>query len=224
MKNKMNKSLKHILTKEFLIQKYYKEKISMRDISRIIGCGETVIWKYMNIFGLKRRSRRNARIGYKHSMETRQKLADIKKTQSNWRGSKNPNWKGGITMSKNKRMVSGIVYWKNSVLRRDDFVCQLCGVDGKLSCTHCGENPQMHAHHIVSWEESPDLRLDIDNGICLCKKCHLSLHGKRGELLGSPKKDNQQPSQSGMTWKVQRLEAETRPVSNASTSALPENG
>lgn len=80
------------------------------------------------------------------------------------RGEKHPNWKGGITSpSKKERAVNETRLWSKNVLRRDKFTCQLCGqVGGKLN-----------AHHKKEWSNYKELRFDIDNGVTLCKECHL---------------------------------------------------
>ena len=56
--------------------------------------------------------------------------------------------------------------WREDVYERDDYTCQKCGQKG-------GE---LNAHHIKSYSDYPDLRLDKDNGITLCVKCHKNKH------------------------------------------------
>ena len=51
--------------------------------------------------------------------------------------------------------------WKQNVLNRDMGICQCCGSD---------KHPEVH--HIFSYEKYPRLRVDVDNGITLCKWCH----------------------------------------------------
>lgn len=58
--------------------------------------------------------------------------------------------------------------FKVSILERDKYVCQKCGV-GKYNVL---KPPQIHVHHIKSFNDFPDLRLEPDNCITLCKDCH----------------------------------------------------
>ena len=46
--------------------------------------------------------------------------------------------------------------------------------DGK--CLYCGSNEMLEAHHIMPFSENYGKRLDLDNGITLCKKCHNKKH------------------------------------------------
>lgn len=39
-------------------------------------------------------------------------------------------------------------------------------------CTRCGTMENLHAHHIVPWRVSEELRYEISNGITLCNSCH----------------------------------------------------
>lgn len=48
-----------------------------------------------------------------------------------------------------------------------------------FTCQKCGSNKNLHAHHIKSWRKFPDLRFDLDNGLCLCKECHIIEHNKK---------------------------------------------
>lgn len=81
------------------------------------------------------------------------------------------NWKGGIT-SKNHaiRQSSQMKQWRNDVFERDEYTCEFCGQKGGI----------LHAHHIYSFAKYPKLRLDIDNGMTLCKECHNKEHSKKG--------------------------------------------
>ena len=94
-------------------------------------------------------------------LETRQKISKAQK------GPKSVNWKGGLT-SEEKQIRASIEYrdWRRSVLRRDNYCCPICG-SKKLLC----------AHHKKSFTEHSRFRLDVSNGITLCKKCHYEVHG-----------------------------------------------
>ena len=85
-----------------------------------------------------------------------------------YKGSGNPNWKGGIT-PENKKIRSGDQYkeWRCSVFMRDDWTCQKCGKRSKAN-----EYLLIHAHHIKPFATHKHLRFELSNGITLCKKCH----------------------------------------------------
>jgi 5-methylcytosine-specific restriction endonuclease McrA len=81
--------------------------------------------------------------------------------------------------------------WVNAVISRDKAICQHCGV----------VDVELHAHHIKSYKDNPDLRFDLDNGITLCYKCHWEVHTalneksvNSGKLLPSNVGDNPEPS------------------------------
>lgn len=61
--------------------------------------------------------------------------------------------------------------WRLAVFTRDGFACRQCGI-----------KTDIQAHHIVPWSKTKDrrdLRFDINNGITLCRPCHLKAHGGR---------------------------------------------
>lgn len=77
------------------------------------------------------------------------------------------NWKGGI--SKENALIRGssiMRSWRIKVYTRDDYKCQDCGA----------KDIELNAHHIMSFAEYPELRFDINNGITLCKPCHIKEH------------------------------------------------
>ena len=51
--------------------------------------------------------------------------------------------------------------WKNKVMARDSFKCVLCG-----------RSDGIEVHHILPYSDYQENRLDINNGITLCKFCH----------------------------------------------------
>ena len=78
------------------------------------------------------------------------------------------NWKGGITPKNTfERNLPEYKEWRMKVYWRDRWACQQCGKVGQ----------QLHAHHILSWTQYPTRRFDINNGITLCRDCHMKLHG-----------------------------------------------
>ena len=69
------------------------------------------------------------------------------------------------------RSTTRYKHWRNTVFERDGFVCQGCGTKKNLQ-----------AHHIIAWKDcknNTDLRYAADNGITLCRACHLEAHGGR---------------------------------------------
>jgi len=54
--------------------------------------------------------------------------------------------------------------WAVRVKRRDHYTCQLCGTQGR--------GRDIHADHIKSLAQYPELRLDLNNGRTLCAPCH----------------------------------------------------
>lgn len=71
-----------------------------------------------------------------------------------------------IWVSKHDRNSDGYKRWRKAVFVRDNFQCQ-----------HCGTKKDIQAHHKKSWMTREDLRYDVENGITLCRSCHLKAHG-----------------------------------------------
>jgi hypothetical protein len=62
--------------------------------------------------------------------------------------------------------------WRKSVYEKDDYTCQKCNQRSGI----------LNAHHIEGYAENKDLRVDINNGITFCKKCHKKFHAKYGKI------------------------------------------
>jgi hypothetical protein len=98
------------------------------------------------------------------------------------KGAGNKFWKGGITPI-NKLIRSSVRYknWVKSILCRDNYTCEYCGIIGK----------RMQVHHILSFSDiirklkfeqgienlfekamNYDLLWDSTNGQTLCVECH----------------------------------------------------
>jgi hypothetical protein len=88
-------------------------------------------------------------------------------------GDKHYRWRGGITPI-NQKLRHSIEYenWGKSIYKKDNYVCQCCGIKGVGI---------LNAHHLYSWDEHPDLRFDINNGVTLCKHCHGVFHKLYGK-------------------------------------------
>ena len=79
-------------------------------------------------------------------------------------GPKNFNWKGCI-LSEVRKLRNSRKYqiWRKAVFERDDYTCQICLIRG-------GE---LNADHIKKFSDFLELRFSVDNGMTLCKPCHL---------------------------------------------------
>lgn len=62
--------------------------------------------------------------------------------------------------------------WKKKVLERDGY-----------KCVECEETVDLEAHHILTWADYPEGRIDIDNGVTLCNKCHANQHIDEYQLI-----------------------------------------
>lgn len=119
-------------------------------------------------------------LGMKHTDETKRKLSLIskgkklsdeqkKKLSKSHLGDKNPQWKGGITPT-TKRIRQSAIYreWRTAVFKRDGYTCQNCKVTGVY----------LEAEHIKPFALFEELRLEVSNGLTLCKPCHLKIGAK----------------------------------------------
>lgn len=83
----------------------------------------------------------------------------------NIKGKLHWNWKGG-TKGRNLNSKEYRL-WRKEVFKRDNYSCQRCNKKGIY----------LHAHHIIRWVDSIELRYEVSNGLTLCKPCHGKEHG-----------------------------------------------
>ena len=91
-------------------------------------------------------------------------------------GENNPNYNANLTEEERearKRLgFPGYRPFIKNVFIRDNYTCQHCG--------KYGTDRDIVVHHLNSWTDYPDQRIDIDNGITLCEKCHKEFHKQYG--------------------------------------------
>jgi 5-methylcytosine-specific restriction endonuclease McrA len=134
----------------------------------------------------KQKGEKNPFYGKKHTENSREKISNklkeyftpyiCAKKSNDMRGKnlgeKNSNWRGGITKEREKT-TSSLKYkeWRLSVYTRDNYTCQACGSN---------KSGKLNAHHIEAFNNNPELRTQISNGITLCKGCHKNFHHQYG--------------------------------------------
>lgn len=99
------------------------------------------------------------------------KAETMKRVGVNPKGEEHWHWKGGITGERHSAMSQKEYKdWRNEVFERDKYTCKKCGQVGR----------KLHAHHAHNYADYPELRLDVDNGVTLCEKCHREFHHING--------------------------------------------
>ncbi len=68
-------------------------------------------------------------------------------------------------LSTSFRSLRAYIEWRDEVKARAGYKCEICGSPDHLE-----------AHHIISVDDAPELILDLQNGICLCRKHHYAMH------------------------------------------------
>lgn len=103
-------------------------------------------------------------------------------------GSKNYNWKGGITKLNTKiRQSPEMGQWRMDVFKRDNYTCVLCGrkrVKGDRVILNADHYPKLfyvilQKNNITTFEQALACEelWDIKNGRTLCIECHLPTKG-----------------------------------------------
>ena len=92
----------------------------------------------------------------------------------NNKGENHHRWNPNITQEERvqRRNIEGYNDFVKSVYKRDNYTCQCC----KNSNTH-----NLNAHHLNGYNWFKEGRIDIDNAITLCGKCHKEFHDLYGK-------------------------------------------
>jgi hypothetical protein len=76
----------------------------------------------------------------------------------------------GLGETAKKRNNWSYKKFRAACLKRDGYMCRICG-----------SNKDLQVHHIEPFATFPALRYEPSNGITLCSKCHKELHRKERE-------------------------------------------
>lgn len=84
-------------------------------------------------------------------------------------GENNPNWKGGVS-GRHESIRKSYKYgeWRKCVYENWGWGCAWCGERATSS--------NIVAHHIMLFSKFPEQRFNPQNGITMCRSCHLILH------------------------------------------------
>lgn len=160
-----------------ILDELYQTK-SMADIAKHFGVGETVVFKRLKEHGITLKQHINHRLkpGRVFTESHKAKIAEAAKAREA-RGSKNPNWKGGVSIEAfNARNSWQAKEWKKKSLARANNCCEKCGKVNNSMCECCGVVTRLHVHHIKSFARFPESRYDEQNSLVLCPKCHYIEH------------------------------------------------
>jgi hypothetical protein len=86
------------------------------------------------------------------------------------RGKNHPNWKP-IRYVKMDRMVCEYKEWRKQIMSDYDYTCFITGNRGG----------KIQAHHMLNFSQYPELRTDIQNGICFSIEIHRMFHSFFGK-------------------------------------------
>ncbi|KKN08636.1 hypothetical protein LCGC14_1054770 [marine sediment metagenome] len=69
-----------------------------------------------------------------------------------------------FNMTSNEYMYA-VNSWSKTIKSLDNYMCK-----------SCNSMKNIMAHHLCPKSDFPELSLDLDNGVTLCKKCHTVVH------------------------------------------------
>lgn len=200
--------------KVWLNQKYNAEKLNSRDLAEIAygkrknGPNITVWMKKLGVSVRsgseatsmtwekdENRKKEQAKLAVKRmgaGTMSRKKLVAVMQTEE-YRtkqsiaktGKRNGMWNPRLSEEERQlnrekgRNMDGYSVFRWKVYERDDYTCQKCGDD-------TGGN--LVVHHIDSYKEHIDKRVDENNGITFCESCHKEYHKYYG-ISGANRKD-----------------------------------
>lgn len=187
--------------KNFLYEKYVLENLSIDEISKIIGITKTTIFNWLNLFGIKIKDKiildkdllkkyyvdeelgieevalKLNTTNYIVRRSLKENGISIRNIRGIHKGSKNVNWKGGITkLQEQIRKKSKYTTWRKNIFIKDLYTCKICGkIGGKLQADHIKPFALiMQENSVITLEQAEQCEelWNVDNGRTLCIKCH----------------------------------------------------
>lgn len=147
------------------------------DTANYFNITRTTIWKWLNPNLWKQNIKRYKSKYRKHlaemAIEYRRNNPDILST---WRKNNKEHIRlyriklygpCGRSPSQKWRLSKRACNWRDQIYQKGNYKCQECGAYGILN-----------AHHIKPAKDYPEFRYDINNGVCLCVKCHKMKHSR----------------------------------------------
>lgn len=175
-KKKAGGQKKFFVSKEDLERDY--QSMTMNQIAKKYGVGETTVWSYIKKFGIKHPEYGD--LGHRHrprefTDEHRLKMSNARKGK--FGAEANGNWKGGVSaINASLRRTVDYQMWRRDALALRGNSCQECGKKDGSMCECCGTVTKLHVHHLFSFAKYPEKRFDPENSEVLCPKCHYSRH------------------------------------------------
>ncbi len=173
--------IKWNIEKDWLKEKYNIEKLSTRQIAKIIGCCSKTIDRKLKEFNINTRNKNQALSLYRNGQivkcefcgkeiyRKRYKINKFSRFFCSWECSKEyQSISKRIYDEENKRWRNrkGYKAWRKSILNRDK------------KCLICGSSSNLVAHHILQACSYVDLIYEVNNGATLCQSCHIEVHRK----------------------------------------------
>jgi hypothetical protein len=111
------------------------------------------------------------------------------------KGENNPSWNPYLTEEdrKNRRLIEGYTEWRIQVYERDNYTCQCCG-------DNSGGN--LNAHHLDGYNWCKEKRIDVNNGVTLCKECHKEFHQIYGKGDNTKKQFEEWINKNQFNYKI----------------------
>lgn len=154
---------------------YVMERLSIPEIAKQLGVSKSTVITGLKQCHIKRRSKSAALKG---------------KARPSVQGSKNTNWKGGITGWRKLSRGRLNEHFVSPVMKRDGFTCQKCGSKKKLVVHHHKRTFMQIVNLVKQTTDQNDLETfvaaivnehKLDDGITWCKVCHDNYHKEFGK-------------------------------------------
>lgn len=166
--------------KEWLYQRYIVERLSIRQIMKLLNTNANKgISSMLEFYGIEIRHGSEAiETQWENNDERRKEQSELfieKVLDGNSCIKDKLNDEEYIKFKYSKRRVDGYNKWRNSIVKKYNHKCDICGSEEDIQ-----------THHLYNWKDYPDKRFDVENGVCLCKKCHVEFHSKYGRENNTP--------------------------------------